>query len=92
MTSLPAQRFGLHDRGLLRPGMCADITVFDPDTVVDTATYEDPIQFPKGIKYVVVNGYVIVEGGEPTGTRTGQVLRHGYNKIDDFPSTIFKIS
>ena len=76
MTSLPAQRFGLLDRGLLRSGMCADITVFDPDTVVDTATYEDSMQYPKGIEYVIVNGEVTVDKGEPTRTCAGQVLRH----------------
>jgi N-acyl-D-amino-acid deacylase len=77
MTSLPAQTFGIRDRGLLKPGMQADITIFDPDTVIDTATYEDPIQFPKGIEYVIVNGEVTVDRREPTGTRAGNVLRHG---------------
>jgi len=76
MTSLPAQTFGFHDRGLLRPGMCADIIIFDPDTVIDNATYQDPIQFPEGIEYVVVNGVVTVDGGDNTGARAGQVLRH----------------
>ena len=76
MTSMPAQTFGLLDRGLLRPGMCADISVFDPDTVIDKATYQDPHQFPEGIEYVIVNGKVTVEGGEHTGARAGQVLRH----------------
>ncbi|UCD44120.1 MAG: amidohydrolase family protein [Candidatus Bathyarchaeota archaeon] len=77
MTSLPAQRFGLHDRGLLRPGMCADITIFNPDTITDTATYEDPVQYPKGVEYVIVNGKITVESGEHTGIRAGRVLRHG---------------
>jgi N-acyl-D-amino-acid deacylase len=76
MTSLPAQRFGLLDRGLIKPGMSADITVFDPETVIDTATYEDPISFPKGIEYVIVNGEVTVERGELTGCRNGKILRH----------------
>jgi N-acyl-D-amino-acid deacylase len=76
MTSLPAQRFGLLDRGLIKPGMSADITVFDPETVMDTATYEDPIRFPKGIEYVIVNGEVTVERGEHTGCRNGKILRH----------------
>ena len=76
MTSLPAQSFGLLDRGLLRPGMCADITIFSPETVVDRATYRDPIQFPEGIEYVIVNGEVPVDGGEHTGVRVGRVLRH----------------
>ncbi len=76
MTSLPAQAFGLHDRGLLRPGMCADITIFDPNTIIDKATYKDPIQFPEGIEYVIVNGTVTVYKGEHTGIRGGRVLRH----------------
>ena len=76
MTALPAQRFGLHDRGLLKPGMCADITIFDPKEIADTATYEDPIQFPRGIRYVIVNGNVTVVAGEHTGMRSGRVLRH----------------
>jgi len=76
MTSLPAQRFGLLDRGLLRPGMWADITVFNPDTVIDKATYQEPRQFPEGIEYVIVNAEVAVDGGEHTGARAGRVLRH----------------
>ncbi|RLI09768.1 D-aminoacylase, partial [Candidatus Bathyarchaeota archaeon] len=76
MTSLPAQRLGLHDRGLLRPGLWADITVFNPDTIIDRATYQDPHQFPEGVEYVVVNGVVTVDGGVHTGARAGRVLRH----------------
>ncbi len=76
MTSLPAQRFSLLDRGLIKPGMSADITIFDPETVIDTATYEDPIRFPKGIEYVIVNGEFMVERGEHTGIRGGKILRH----------------
>jgi N-acyl-D-aspartate/D-glutamate deacylase len=75
MTSLPAQRFGLHERGLLRPGMCADITVFNPDTIVDTATYKDPVRYPDGVEYVIVNGKITVEEGNHTGVRAGRVLR-----------------
>lgn len=76
MTSLPARTFGLHNRGLLRPGMCADITIFNPETVIDRATYQDPVQFPEGVEYVIVNGEVTVEDGEHTGVRAGHVLRH----------------
>ena len=75
MTSFPAQRFGILDRGLLRPGMWADITVFDPETVIDRATYGDPHNFPAGIPYVVVNGEVAVDGGEYTGALGGRTLR-----------------
>jgi len=76
MTSAPAQRFGLLDRGILRPGFAADITVFDPDRVIDMATYEDPIKFPEGIEYVIVGGEVTVENGKHTGERNGRIFRH----------------
>ncbi len=75
MTSLPAQRFGLRDRGLLREGMCADITIFDPKRIVDKATYEEPHQYPDGISWVLVNGEVVIEEGEHTGSLPGRVLR-----------------
>jgi N-acyl-D-amino-acid deacylase len=75
MTSMPAQRFGLLDRGLLRPGMCADIVVFNPDTVMDRATYQDPHQFPEGIEYVLVNGKVAVDGGKYSPVLAGRTLR-----------------
>lgn len=75
MTSFPAQRFGILDRGLLRPGMWADITLFDPETVIDRATYKDPHNFPAGIPYVIVNGEVAVDGGEYTGVLAGKTLR-----------------
>jgi N-acyl-D-amino-acid deacylase len=75
MTSLPAQRFGLMDRGLLRPGLAADITIFDPESVMDKATFEDPRRFPEGIEYVVVNGAIAVEDGVYKGVRAGRVLR-----------------
>jgi len=75
MTSFPAQRFGLLDRGLIRPGMCADITVFDPETVIDKATFENPHQFPEGIEYVIVNGTATVDKGKFTGNLGGKTLR-----------------
>ena len=75
MTSFPAQRFGLLERGLLRPGMCADLTIFDPATVAERSTYKDPHQFPSGIEYVVVNGKVAVDGGKYTGALAGRTLR-----------------
>ena len=75
MTSAPAQRLGLKDRGLLREGLRADIVVFDPERVQDTATFQDPHQYPKGIPYVVVNGEVTIEESEHTGARAGIVLR-----------------
>jgi N-acyl-D-amino-acid deacylase len=74
MTSLPAARFGLEDRGLLRPGYRADITVFDPTRVADKATFEQPQQYPEGIVHVFVNGELVVDRGEHTGRRPGRVL------------------
>jgi N-acyl-D-amino-acid deacylase len=78
MTSFPAQRFGILDRGLLRPGMWADIVVFDPETVIDRATYEDPHNFPDGIPYVIVNGEVAVHDGRYTGALGGRTLRKSF--------------
>jgi N-acyl-D-amino-acid deacylase len=75
MTSLPAQTLGIRNRGLLKHGMYADITVFDPDKIIDKGTYQDPIQFPVGIEYVIVNGTLIIEHGAHTGKRTGKALR-----------------
>ncbi|MFQ6075504.1 MAG: amidohydrolase family protein [Candidatus Bathyarchaeia archaeon] len=77
MASLPAQRFGLWDRGLLRERMRADITVFDPHQIIDRATYEEPHQYPEGVSWVLVNGEVVIEGGEHTGALPGRVLRRG---------------
>jgi N-acyl-D-amino-acid deacylase len=75
MTSFPAQRFGLHDRGVLRPGAWADIVVFDLDRVRDRATGLYPHQYPEGIDCVLVNGLPVVYEGEHTGSLPGQVLR-----------------
>jgi N-acyl-D-amino-acid deacylase len=74
MTAFPAARLGLTDRGLLRPGLKADITVFDPAKVRDTATYAQPHQYAEGVLYVVVNGQVAVENGTMTAARAGRVL------------------
>jgi N-acyl-D-amino-acid deacylase len=78
MTSFPAQRLGLRDRGMLRDGMKADITIFDPTTVKATATPQQPKQFPLGIPYVIVNGKVVVDDGEHTGALPGRALRYGH--------------
>ena len=77
MTSFPAQRLGLPDRGLLRDGFKADIVVFDPDGVKAPATREDPKRYPVGIEYVIVNGQVVIDGGENTGALPGRALRRG---------------
>jgi dihydroorotase/N-acyl-D-amino-acid deacylase len=75
MTSLAAQRVGLSDRGLVRPGMFADITVFNPATVLDRATFEKPHQTSVGIEYVLVNGQVVLRRGQLTSARPGRGLR-----------------
>jgi len=74
MTSLAAQITGLSDRGLLRPGMAADIVIFDPEKVRDRATFEDPSQYPDGIPYVIVNGEIALDQGQHTGALHGRVL------------------
>jgi N-acyl-D-amino-acid deacylase len=75
MTSLPAQTFNLWDRGLLRPGMAADIVIFDQKTVIDRATFQEPKQYPVGIDYVVVNGRIVIEKGNHNGSKSGSILR-----------------
>ena len=77
MTSLPARRLGLKDRGVLAEGKAADIVVFNPAAIVDQATYEDPRQYPLGIRQVIVNGVLTAEGGQHTGKLGGRVLRRG---------------
>jgi N-acyl-D-amino-acid deacylase len=74
MTSFAAQINGLTDRGLLRPGMAADIAIFDPDKIADQATYEDPLQYSVGVEYVIVNGTVVLKQGQHTGSKPGRVL------------------
>jgi N-acyl-D-amino-acid deacylase len=75
MTSFPAQKLGLRDRGSVRERMRADLVIFDPHTIADRATYQSPHQYPQGISHVLVNGHVVVEGGEHTGALPGRVLR-----------------
>jgi N-acyl-D-aspartate/D-glutamate deacylase len=77
MTSLNATKIRLVDRGLLRIGMAADVTIFDPDKVVDRSTYTEPFQYAEGIEYVVVNGRLVLEHGRQSGARPGRALRHG---------------
>lgn len=74
MSAMPAARIGLLDRGLLRPGMKADIAVFDPDTVKDRATFEQPHQYAEGVLLVIVNGQIAFENGAMTAARPGRVL------------------
>ncbi len=86
MTSLPAQRLGLVERGLLRPGMKADVAVFDPATVRDRATYEKPHQYAEGFSYVLVNGQIVFENGAMTPVRPGRVLYGPAAKKADPPN------
>ena len=74
MTSLPASRMRLRDRGLLRPGMAADIVAFDPDTVRERSTYADPNHYSQGFEYVAVNGELVVDGGKITDARPGRPI------------------
>lgn len=75
MTALPANTIGMVDRGFLAPGMAADVTVFDPNTVIDRATYEDAGQLSEGIRHVVVNGRIALRDGRVTGEQGGRVLQ-----------------
>jgi N-acyl-D-aspartate/D-glutamate deacylase len=75
MTSLPAAVFGIRDRGVLRPGAFADITIFDAATITDTATYADPQRLATGVQTVIVNGIVIRDGGVFTDALPGRVLK-----------------
>jgi N-acyl-D-amino-acid deacylase len=75
MTSVPARRFGFARRGVLREGQIADIVIFDPDKVIDKATWTDPHRYPEGIPHVIVNGRAVIENGEHTGRLPGKVLR-----------------
>ena len=76
ITSLPARRLGLQDRGVLRVGMKADVVVFDPARIRDTATFEEPLRYPEGIKAVVVNGKLELLDGKRTKERAGRPLLH----------------
>jgi N-acyl-D-aspartate/D-glutamate deacylase len=76
MTSLPADQLGLYDRGRLAPGMAADIVIFDPDTIQDTATFAKPAVYPTGVDTVLVNGVLAVDHGKGTGEMAGEVLLH----------------
>jgi N-acyl-D-amino-acid deacylase len=77
MTGMPAAKFRLADRGVIRPGAFADLVVFDPARIRDTATYDDPRRFPEGIRAVYVNGVAVAKDGAHTGARPGRALRRG---------------
>lgn len=81
MTSMPAARVGLKDRGVIRQGAFADITIFDPQTVRDRSTFENPNQYPEGIPFVITNGQLSVDNGQRTSALAGRVLRGpGYKR------------
>ncbi len=75
MTSLAAERFGIQDRGILRPGAFADVVIFDQNRVIDNATYEEPTKLASGISYVMVNGQFVIDDGKLTGARPGRAIR-----------------
>jgi N-acyl-D-aspartate/D-glutamate deacylase len=74
MTGMNAAKAGLQDRGLLRVGKKADITIFDAERVRDLATLQDPHRYSEGIEYVIVNGTLVIDGGRPLDTKPGRVL------------------
>ena len=75
MTSMSLQRFGIRDRGLIREGCFADITIFDEATVGERGTYFDPAHFPEGIKHVIINGTPVLQDGVYNSKLCGRVLR-----------------
>lgn len=78
ISSMPAARLGLRDRGSIRPGKYADIVVFDRANIIDKATFIDPHQYPVGIDYVFVNGTLVVDHGNHTEKLPGKVLSHSF--------------
>jgi N-acyl-D-amino-acid deacylase len=81
MTGGSAAALKLVDRGMLHEGYQADITIFDPQTIADQATYDDPHQYAAGISTVIVNGAVVIDAGEHTGALPGRVLRRAQNGV-----------
>ncbi|MBC7320131.1 amidohydrolase family protein [bacterium] len=75
MTYLPAKKLGITDRGIIKEGAYADITIFDPENIKDKATYDDPFQYPEGIEYVILNGNIVIEKGNYNNKRAGVVIR-----------------
>jgi N-acyl-D-aspartate/D-glutamate deacylase len=75
MTSANAAKIGILDRGILRPGMMGDVTVFDAAQIIDMATFEKPHQYAKGVEYVIVNGRIVLDHGRHTGARPGVILK-----------------
>ena len=86
LTSLPADNIGIRERGRLVPGYFADIVVFDPGTIQDHATFEEPHQYATGVVHVLVNGEQVLRDGEHTGSTPGRVVR-GPGWVGDSPET-----
>jgi N-acyl-D-amino-acid deacylase len=80
MSAFPAQRMHLRDRGLLKPGLKADVVLFDPNQVMDRSTMTQPMIEPVGVTHVFVNGVAVVEAGKVTGERSGTILRHNVKR------------
>ena len=76
MTSLNAAKLGISDRGMLKAGTFADVTIFDPAKIIDKSTYTDPFHYNEGIEYVIVNGQLVLEKEKHTGATPGRALRH----------------
>lgn len=85
-TSHNAGKIRIYDRGILRPGMRADITVFNPETIIDRATFDNPHQYAEGVEYVIVNGTIVLDQGGHTGARPGAIL-YGPGKTVSFAKT-----
>ena len=81
MTGLTAWRLGLQNKGLLKEGMDADITIFDPEIIEDKATFLDPLQYPVGISKVMVNGEIVIDEGEHTGNMPGELVAKNSKKL-----------
>jgi N-acyl-D-amino-acid deacylase len=75
MTAFPAERFNIKQRGFLKKGYKADITIFDPDTIIDKATFKNPHQYSEGVRYVLINGKVVIDDGELVCSNAGEVIR-----------------
>ena len=83
MTSATARRIGCLDRGIIRPGFKADVTVFDPDDLRATATYDNPRSIAEGVHEVIVNGKRALAAGQPTGATPGRALRSPYGRLPE---------
>lgn len=80
MTGLAAQIFALENRGTIAEGQHADLVLFDPQSIIDRATYDDPTQAAEGVKMVLVNGRTVLRDGVPTAARPGRILRRGVTR------------